>query len=225
MGPSPAIEDYLKAVFHLHSEVGSKATTTAIAARLGVASPSVSAMLKRLEADGLVERGTEEGIRLTPAGERLAVRVVRKHRLLETFLHSSLGLPWHEVHEEAEILEHALSDRLEARIDMALGHPSHDPHGDPIPPADLATHVEDWPDPLAGAPDGCEFCVERVSDRNPEALEYLAGLGILPGRALRVVERAPFDGPMWVELDGRRHALGPALTAMVCGHVAAEGGG
>ena len=217
MGSSQAVEDYLKTIFHLSHELSSAASTSAIAARLGVAAPSVSAMLKRLESDQLVERGPGHAIALTPEGERRAMRVVRRHRLIESFLHLSLGMAWHEVHDEAEQLEHAISDRLEARIDAALGYPTTDPHGDPIPPAELIDHVEAWPDPLSAAAVGERFRVERVSDRNPAALEYLAGLGIIPGAELDVIERLPFDGPLRVGLGGREQAIGGALTSMVHG--------
>jgi DtxR family transcriptional regulator, Mn-dependent transcriptional regulator len=207
-----AAEDYLKAIFALRA--GERhATTTAIAERLGITAPSVSAMLKRLEADRLVRRPSPREIDLTPAGERAALRVVRRHRLLETFLFRVLDVPWDEVHDEAERLEHAVSERLEGRIDTLLGFPSRDPHGDPIPRGE---GHDDRPGPdLAAAPAGTRVRVERVSDRDPEALRYLGELGIRPDAVLTVVEHAPFGGPTWVELNGRRHALPPTLTHLV----------
>lgn len=216
MPPSAAVEDYLKCIFHLVNENGARVSTTAVAQRLGVAPPSVSAMLKRLEAEDLLRR-TGTGVVLTSEGERMAVRVVRRHRLIETFLHLSLGMPWHEVHAEAEVLEHAVSERLEACIDRALGHPTRDPHGDPIPPADLHDHVEAWPAPLTAAPVGTRFRVERISDRNPEALRYLEDLGIGPGVDVVVEERSPFDGPLWVSVGDTRHAVGTTLAGLVHG--------
>lgn len=212
-----AVEDYLKAVFHLGSRDG--ATTTAIAELLGVSAPSVSAMLKRLADGELVDRGPGT-VQLTEHGRRHALRVVRRHRLLETFLAEVLDVPWDEVHDEAEVLEHALSEQLEARIATYLGHPERDPHGDPIPSAD-GEHDETWADPLAAAPTGSTFVVERVADRDAEALRYLAALDIRPGTTIGVGERDPFGGPLWVETgppgDRRVHPLGPPLTRMVTG--------
>ena len=214
---SEVVEDYLKAVFHLCTSTGS-ASTSALAARLELAAPTVSAMLKRLETADLVERSAEHGVELTEHGLRHALSVVRRHRLLEVFLAEVLDVPWDEVHEEAEVLEHALSARLEERIDALLGRPTHDPHGDPIPPAS-GQHVEDWASPLATAPPDSSFVVERVSDRDSLALRHLAELGIGPGSVMHVLEWAPFGGPLWVEVDGRRHALGTGLVHVVHGQV------
>lgn len=217
MGATRAGEDYLKAVYGLLS-CGEQATTGAVARRLGVSSPSVSAMVKRLEAEQLVERPPGGGLRLTAQGERAALRVVRRHRLLETFLARTLDMSWDEVHAEAELLEHAVSDRLEERIDQALGHPARDPHGDPIPPRS-GRHREDWGEPLDGARRGDRFRIERVSDRDSESLRYLGTLGLVPGALVEVGEKIPFGGPQWVCVDGRRHALGPPLTRLVHGTV------
>ncbi len=212
---SEVVEDYLKTVFHL-STAGGTVTSSTLATRLGVAAPTVSAMLKRLEASGLVRRSSDHRVELTEHGRRHALGVVRRHRLLEVFLSEVLGVPWDEVHDEAEILEHALSARLEERIDVLLGHPTRDPHGDPIPPQS-GEHVEDWASPLQSAPAGSAFVVERVSDRDSDALRHLAALGLGPGSVLQVLEWAPFGGPLWVEVDGRRHALGAGLVQVVHG--------
>lgn len=212
-----AVEDYLKVIFLLGSE-GESATTSQIAGRLGVAPPSVSAMVRRLAAGDLVEQPDRRGVALTAHGERHALRVVRRHRLLETYLAQALGVPWDEVHDEAEALEHALSERLEDRIDQALGHPTHDPHGDPIPPRS-GEHAEVWGAPLESAPPGSTFGVERVSDRDSAALRYLADLGIRPGVDLTVEERAPFGGPLWIRVGGERQALGGQLVRLVHGTV------
>ncbi|MDQ3709084.1 MAG: metal-dependent transcriptional regulator [Actinomycetota bacterium] len=217
MAPTIATEDYLKTVFAMHTH-GEAVTTTALARRLGLSPPSVSAMLKRLTAEQLVERPAGRRVALTPRGRQQALRVVRRHRLIETFLADVVGVPWDEVHAEAEVLEHAVSDRLEERIDAVLGHPTHDPHGDPIPPRSGAHH-ESWSDPLATAHAGDRFRVERVSDRDSAALRYLAELGIKPGVVLEVTDWAPFGGPLWVRLDGQRHALGTALSHLVHGTV------
>ncbi len=211
------MEDYLKTIYHLTSQ-GEGATTSGIARRLGVSAPSVSAMVKRLEASELVARPDHGAVELTPSGEAQALRVVRRHRLLEAFLAEVVGVPWDEVHDEAEVLEHTLSDRLEERIDALLGHPTHDPHGDPIPPR-AGDHDERWADPLAAAPTGVRFHVERISDRNADALRYLAGLGIGPGVVVEVGERVPFGGPLWVTVGDQRHALGPQLAKLVHGTV------
>jgi DtxR family Mn-dependent transcriptional regulator len=220
MTHSEVVEDYLKTVFHLSTGAGgaSTATTTSLAARLGLAAPTVSAMLKRLEASDLVRRSPGHGVELTEHGRRHALGVVRRHRLLEVFLTEVLGVPWDEVHDEAEVLEHAISLRLEERIDALLGHPRYDPHGDPIPPAS-GEHVEDWASPLQSAAPGESFLVERVSDRDSAALRHLAERGIRPGVVLEVLEWAPFSGPLWVRVGGRRHALGTGLVQVLYGRV------
>ncbi|SHK95383.1 iron (metal) dependent repressor, DtxR family [Pseudonocardia thermophila] len=214
---SRATEDYLKTIYHLTTR-GEVVTTGQLAKELGVSSPSVSAMVKRLEDGHLVDRPDPRSLRLTPAGERAALRVVRRHRLLETFLHRAAGVPWDEVHAEAELLEHALSERLEERIDAALGYPTHDPHGDPIPPR-AGEHDEDWGTPLAAVPVGHRFRVQRVSDRDSAALRHLGKLGIVPGAEIEVTAQEPFGGPTWVVVAGTRHALGGPLIALVHGHV------
>jgi DtxR family Mn-dependent transcriptional regulator len=213
------VEDYLKTIFRLSTH-GESASTSTLAERLGVAAPSVSAMLKRLEGGDLVAHTGRGQVVLTEHGRGHAQRIVRRHRLLETFLARFLAVPWDEVHAEAEVLEHALSERLEERIDAALGHPDRDPHGDPIPPHD-GPHQEDRDTPLAGAREGDEFAVERVSDRDSSALRYLAELGIRPGVRLVVGELAPFGGPMWVRLGEQSHALGAPLVRLIHGHVTA----
>jgi DtxR family Mn-dependent transcriptional regulator len=214
---SRATEDYLKAVYHV-AHRGKPVTTGLIAAELGVSAPSVSAMVRRLEEAGLVDRADSRTLHLTADGERAALRVVRRHRLLETFLARVLDVPWDEVHAEAELLEHALSDRLEERIDAALGHPTHDPHGDPIPPRH-GPHEEGWGAALDSAPPGCRFRVDRVSDRDSAALRYLGELGVRPGVVVEVEEQEPFGGPRWVRVAGERRSLGAPLTRLVHGHV------
>jgi DtxR family Mn-dependent transcriptional regulator len=213
------VEDYLKAVFALSTQ-DEPTTTSALAEKVGVAPPTVSAMLKRLAAHGLITRADDHRVELTDHGLRHALDVVRRHRLLEAFLATVLNVPWDEVHAEAEVLEHAVSPGLLERIDAFLGRPTHDPHGDPIPSA-CGPHVERWTLSLAEASPGVRFLVERVSDRDGAALRYLGELGIRPGTVLEVVERAPFDGPLWVQVDGRgRHGLGTPLTEIVHGRTA-----
>lgn len=193
-------------------------TTSALAAQLGVSPPTVSAMLKRLEASDLITRTAGREIALTAHGQRHATGVTRRHRLVETFLVQVLGLTWDEVHAEADLLEHAISERLEDRIDAVLGRPTHDPHGDPIPPRS-GRHVESWASALGGVEAGSRFRVERVADDNSEALRYLADRGIRPGAVLEVMSREPFGGPVWVKVGARRHALGPMLADAVHGEV------
>src|ERR1700754_1816999 len=214
---SRATEDYLKAIFHLAHREG-PVTTGQLAHELHVSSPSVSSMVKRLEDGELITRPDHRSLQLTASGERAALRVVRRHRLLETFLARSLGVPWDEVHAEAERLEHALSDKLEERIDAALGHPTHDPHGDPIPPRH-GPHEEGWGAPLDSVPEGSRFHVDRVSDRDSAALRYLGELGVFPGVVVDVEEQEPFGGPRWVRVHGSRRSLGGPLTRLVHGHV------
>lgn len=216
-GLSGAAEDYLKGIYHLATREGA-VTTSALAERMDVSAPSTSAMLRRLREGGLVSDTPDRSIELTGHGRRHALRIIRRHRLIESFLVEMLDVPWDEVHLEAERLEHAISDELEARIDRTLGHPTHDPHGDPIPPRD-GGHDETWPDPLSEVKSGARFKVQRISDRDGQALQYLAGLGMRPGTVLEVGEREPFGGPLWVTVDGERKALGSPLTRLIHGDV------
>jgi len=207
---SRATEDYLKAVYHV-AHRGQPVTTGLLAAELGVSAPSVSAMVRRLEEGGLVERADSRTLHLTADGERAALRVVRRHRLLETFLARMLDVPWDEVHAEAELLEHALSERLEERIDAVLGHPTRDPHGDPIPSPELEL-VDENDRPLSDLARGNEAVIRRVPDGDPELLRYLAQLGFMPDERVIMVGHAPFDGPLTVEVGGERHAISRELA-------------
>jgi DtxR family Mn-dependent transcriptional regulator len=214
-----AVEDTLRTIF-VRTGRGEPVSTSALADELRVSSPTASIMLKRLAAGGLVERTGSHGARLPEHGATHARDVVRRHRLLETFLVQELSVPWDEVHAEADALEHAASDRLVERIDRHLGHPERDPHGDPIPPAG-GGHVENWGVRLDAVPTGSRFHVERVYDRDSAALRYLAGLGLRPGVTIGVTERAPFGGPLWVRVEERDHPLSELLTRLVHGRVAA----
>ncbi len=215
MQTTQSVQDYLKTVYAMQTQ-GAAGVNARLAERLGVSAPSVSAMMKRLESGGLVEHLASGKLALTKSGEAEALRIVRRHRLIETFLHRCLGVPWDELHDEAEVLEHSVSARLEDRIDEVLGHPTHDPHGDPIPPKD-GPHRERWPTPLQFMPEGAVVVVERVSDRDPEVLRYLARLGIRPGSVVVVEQRSPFGGPLWVRVGETRHALGDVLVASIFG--------
>jgi DtxR family Mn-dependent transcriptional regulator len=206
---------YLRAIYLL-SFKAPPVLTSDVAARLGVAAPSVSAMLRRLSAAGLLAASGSGGITLSEHGQSHARDMVRRHRLIETFLVQAAGMSWDEVHDEAEALQHAVSGLLIDRIDAVLGHPRRDPHGDPIPQPS-GDHVEDWSPALAGAAASEWFRVDRVSDEDSAALQYLASLGVRPGVVLRVLERDPFGGPLWVEVGGQRHAIGIPLAHLVHG--------
>jgi DtxR family transcriptional regulator, Mn-dependent transcriptional regulator len=214
---SEAMGKYLR-VIYLLSFKAPPVLTGDVAARLGVAPPSVSAMLRRLAAAGLLAGSGGGGIALSEHGQSHARDMVRRHRLIETFLVRAAGMSWDEVHDEAEALQHAASDLLIDRIDAALGHPRRDPHGDPIPQSS-GNHVEDWPPALASVATGALFRVDRVSDEDSAALQYLASLGVRPGVVLQVLEREPFGGPLWVEAGGQRRAMGIALAHLVHGVV------
>ncbi|UUZ58450.1 metal-dependent transcriptional regulator [Nocardioides sp. B-3] len=210
------VENYLKAIFALAAE-GQSAGTSEIAERLAVAPPSVSTMIRRLRDCELIEQATWGQVRLTAHGRIHAQRIVRRHRLLETFLHRVLGLSWDKVHAEAEVLEHRLSEQLEDLIDVSLGFPKRDPHGDPIP-AKTGEHCESAESPLADARVGDRFMVERVSDRNSAALRSLGLLGIGPGAELHIEERSAL-GSMYVRSRGRGHVLSSTLVGIIRGHV------
>jgi DtxR family Mn-dependent transcriptional regulator len=208
-----AVQDYLKAIYALEAE-GKRVTTSALAARMGVSAPSVTAMTKRLAELGLVERAPYRGVVLTDAGRRGALEVLRHHRLLELYLVNRLGLTLDEVHAEAELLEHALSEELEAKIDAELGFPTHDPHGDPIPDAEL--RVDHAPGrTLIDLVPGEAASVALVPDGDPELLRYLAELGLVPGSIVDVVAQAPFGGPVTVRTERGEHAISRELAARV----------
>jgi DtxR family Mn-dependent transcriptional regulator len=207
-----AIEDYAKAIYALGQRRSGPIGTSELAERLGVTPATTTAMLKRLDERGLVRHQPYRGVTLTPAGERVALEVIRHHRLLESYLNEVLGMPWDQVHGEAEVLEHYISEDLEKLIAAKLGEPSHDPHGDPIPGPSLRPPAEDGSRPLSDLGVGEAATFSRVSDSDPEMLRYLADRGIRPGAKLAVVERQPFSGPLLVETGGARHTLGGELV-------------
>jgi DtxR family transcriptional regulator, Mn-dependent transcriptional regulator len=209
---SESAQDYLKAIWKLQQS--GEMSTTALAEALGVSPASATAMLKKLATLGLVVHERYHGATLTPAGERMALEVVRHHRLLELYLMEALGLSWDQVHEEAERLEHHLSDELEARIDRALGFPTRDPHGDPIPSPELLLQSDEMVC-LSDLEAGSMTVVRRVPDGDPELLRYLATLGLVPAEEVTILEQAPFDGPVTVEVRGARHAIGRSLAAQI----------
>src|SRR5919204_797110 len=207
-----AVEDYAKAIYGLQRHEEGPITTSALAERLGVAPSSVTAMLKRLDELGLVRYEPYHGVTLTPSGERVALEVIRHHRLIEAFLAEALGMPWDRVHDEAEVLEHYISEDLERRIANTLGNPELDPHGDPIPSAELDL-AADSTIPLTELPRGQKATFARVSDSDPAMLRHLAGLGIRPGMAVHALGAEPFGGPLRVSVGETEHALGVELAA------------
>ena len=209
--PTEAIEDYAKAIYALARRGDGTASTNALAERLGVTPASVSAMLKKLADRGLAEHVPYRGVALTADGERVALEVLRHHRLLELYLAEHLGVPWDRVHEEAEALEHVLSEYLEGQIAAKLGHPTHDPHGDPIPTASLSIDEGDTRS-LADLAAGDRGRFIRVSDSDPEMLRYLHDRGIAIGDALEVLDVQPFEGPLTVRFGDDLHTLGGALA-------------
>lgn len=212
--PSASTEDYLKAVFSLQQEGEDAVSTNDLAEKLGISAGSVSAMVKRLDEEGLLAHIPYRGVTLTPEGERVALRVLRRHRLLELYLTEELGVPWNRVHEEAEVLEHAISDDLIERIADKLGDPGFDPHGDPIPSRDLVLETRAT-EALSEIAPGTRARFVRISDQNPEMLSYLSSLGIALGDELQLVAREPFEGPCRVRAAGETLTLGvPLASAM-----------
>ncbi len=206
-------EDYLKAIYELEQR-GAAAATTDIAARLGIAPASVTGMVQRLVRLGLVRSARYKGARLTEAGRSAALQLIRRHRIIESYLVERLGFGWDDVHEEAERLEHAASDELIERMAEAIGNPTADPHGAPIPTAAGEvdeTRLESIDDLAAGR----TVTVVRMSDRDPEFLRYLDAMGIRPGATVRVTARAPFGGPLTLEVEGSAHTVGTAAASRV----------
>ncbi|HMO58898.1 MAG TPA: metal-dependent transcriptional regulator [Roseiflexaceae bacterium] len=211
---TPAMEDYLKAIYLIQQHTDS-VTTSLLAEQLGGLKPgSVTGMVKKLAEAQLVTHTPYYGVRLTPAGERIALEVIRHHRLIELYLVEALGYSWDEVHEDADALEHVISELLEERIAAALGQPTLDPHGDPIPTVEGVM------------PDSSQMCIAdlivgnrrrivRVSEQQADRLRYLADLGLVPGADVEVTESAPFDGPISVWVAGQFHALDRRLARTI----------
>jgi DtxR family Mn-dependent transcriptional regulator len=212
-GLSVAIQDYLKEIYKLQAS-GERATTTAIARRMAVAPSSVTSMLKKLAVLDLVEHAPYRGVELSEAGTKIALEVIRHHRLLEQYLAETLGVGIDAVHAEADRLEHVLSEELEARIDEQLGYPTHDPHGDPIPDAGLNVDRTSLRSLDALTP-GEEATVRRVPDGDAELLRYLAELTLIPGRRVTMRRSEPFGGPLTVDVDGSEHAISRELAGRI----------
>jgi DtxR family Mn-dependent transcriptional regulator len=208
-----SVEDYLKAIYNLSPE-GRPASTSDIAHRLELSAPSVSGMVKRLSEQGLLEHVPYKGVQLTNEGRRAALRMIRRHRIIETYLVDRLGYTWDTVHAEAERLEHAVSDALIQRMADALGNPQADPHGEPIPTADgLIEEVSATP--LPDVPPGDTVEVLRVTAGDPGRLRYLASLDLKPGAMVTVVERQPFQGPITLRINDRLQVLGHELGSSI----------
>jgi DtxR family transcriptional regulator, Mn-dependent transcriptional regulator len=209
---STAIEDYAKAIYALQRRAGGDpVSTNDLAGRLGVTAASASAMVKKLAEQGLVDHVPYRGVTLTEQGSRVALEVLRHHRLLELYLFEHLDVPWDRVHEEAEALEHHISEDLEERIAAKLGHPTHDPHGDPIPSAELVID-EGETRSLEALAVGDRATFVRVSDSNPEMLRYLEERGISIGAVFELVARQPFDGPLTLRFAGGDEVIGGSLA-------------
>lgn len=210
-----AVEDYAKAIYALEARAeGAAVSNNALAERLGVTPASASNMVKKLDSLGLVRHVPYRGVALTAEGVRVALEVLRHHRLLETYLAENLGVPWDRVHDEAEVLEHVLSEELEELIAQKLGDPTHDPHGDPIPTRD--GQIEEASTvALQALEPGARGLFVRVSDSDPAMLRYLDERRIRPGAQFEVVDKQPFDGPLFARFgdDGEVHVLGGSLAA------------
>lgn len=208
-----AIEDYCKAIWRL-AETGRPVVPGDIAAGLGVTPASVTGMLRKLSDLHLVVWSPYKDVELTEAGRAIALETIRHHRLIELFLAEALGMPWDRVHEEAERLEHVISEELEDRMDAVLGHPRFDPHGDPIP--SRSGELAERPlEALVDCAAGRRVQVARVSDHDPELLRYLGELGLYPGTTVEIVGVEPYQGPLRLDLDGRAVLLGRAAALHV----------
>lgn len=208
--PTISIENYLKAIWHLQ-RASERVKTKSLATHLGVAQPSATNMLKALEGHGYVEYAAYRGARLTPSGQQVALKVIRNHRLIEAFLVETLGYSWADVHDEAERLEHAVSDELIDRIDAFLGHPVADPHGDPIPTPEGRIDAQDTL-PLDEAVPGTTVQIVRVLAQEPDILRHLAEMMLVPGAEARVLRIDPYEGPVWLQTEGE-HAIGRPLAS------------
>ena len=211
---SAVMEDYIKAVYAIENETGERVSTSALADYLDVTPPTVSSMIKKLEERALVDREEYKGVTLTEEGELVALEILRHHRLLEAFLTEHLDYDWADVHEEADRLEHHMSEELERRIAEALGNPGVDPHGDPIPDADLSLPDADDTERLVDATEGDRLVVRRIRHQGDEELRYLSDAGIRPDVELTVVDVAPF-GMVTVETPAGEQSLPDDIAGLI----------
>ncbi|MFB6252307.1 MAG: metal-dependent transcriptional regulator [Halobellus sp.] len=221
---SDVMEDYLKTIYQLQARTGPPVSTSAIADALGKTPATVTSMLETLDERGLVAREKYKGVELTAEGETVALEVLRHHRLLESYLAEHLNYAWSEVHEEADALEHHISEEFERRVAAALDDPVVDPHGDPIPSADLSPLDEDDAIPLTAHDIGDQIIVSRVSDRDREELEYLADAGVTPGTVLEIVDIAPFGMVTVRTDDDTEQSLPESVAEAISVRPAAEAG-
>lgn len=212
---TPPIEDYLKVIYTLVRERGEeRASTSAISERMEVSAASATNMMQKLADMRLVEYVPYRGVSLTETGEKIALEVIRHHRLIELYLSEALGYSWDTVHDEAERLEHVISEEFEDRIDEMLGHPTTDPHGDPIPPKTGRPPAR-ASRPLSDAEIGESVVVRRVSDRDGELLRQLASLELVPGTRVRIVGRGSYGGPITLEREGQRLSVEDEIARRV----------
>ena len=211
---TPVIEDYLKGIYSLRQS-GESVRTVALAAHLNVKPPTVTAMLKTLADLQLIRYEPYRGVELTETGEQIALEIVRHHRLIELYLVEALGFSWDEVHDEAEVLEHFISEKLEARIAAYLDNPTHDPHGDPIPDLN-GTLPDTTTNTLADfSPAAQEIRVIRIRDQNADRLRYLAEIGLMPQTLIKIVVVEPFDGPVTIQIGKKKIALDRQLARLI----------
>jgi DtxR family Mn-dependent transcriptional regulator len=207
-----SIQDYLKNIYELSAN-GGPVSTNDLAHRLDISAASVTGMVQRLASTNppLVTYKKHQGVTLTSQGERAALEVIRHHRLIETYLVQALGYSWDEVHEEACRLEHVISENFEERIAMALGNPSHDPHGDPIPSADLTMPDEHFRVLFTLRP-GAQAQIVRVNNEDPAFLRHIEELGLVPGATVSVKEYSEFDDNLTLDVAGRTIVIGPSIS-------------
>ena len=210
---SGAMEDYLKAIYQL-TFTGQKVSTSQLAEKLECTAASVTNMLQKLSELKLVQYAPYQGVKLTSAGSKIALEVIRHHRLIELYLAEMLGFSWDKVHAEADKLEHVISEEFEEKIDEALGHPTRDPHGDPIPTKEGDVGQEDF-DSLWEAQEGQKVTVRRVSDTDPEVLRYLASIGIYPKVTISLLKRDPFGGPLHIRIGSNQQTLSEELARQI----------
>lgn len=201
-----SIEDYLKAIYDIQKEMG-KVSTNSLSEKLNVAPASVTSMIKKLSLKKLLTHKRYQGVKLTKAGQKIALEIIRHHRLIELYLQEALGVPWDLVHNEAEKWEHVISEDLEERIDKKLGYPISDPHGSPIPKRD-GTVIELDSIPLTDLKPGQTGEVAKVSDHDPKLLRYIGDMGLYPRAKVKVVSVEPFSGPLTINVEKKKYIIG-----------------
>lgn len=211
---SPAIEDYLKAIYKLQAKSSGAVSTSALAQALDISAASVTNMAKRLAKMGLVEHESYKGITLTEAGEKIALEIIRHHRLLELYLKEVMDYSWEQLHEEAERLEHHISEEFESKLDELLGHPTRDPHGHPIPTREGEVDPIGT-DRLSEIEAGQQVSICHLSDEDPALLDHLEERGLMPGVTLEITEKAPFDGPLTIRFEGEEQIIGHTIAQSV----------